>query len=478
MPRIITALLVSGTAILASQTVFSVHDDLLAFPQYEVVFSDNAISIEDADLVFRGMSSSTTQESPQSSNTKSVASNNPPPSDAKLDLTWDRDHQKYEMMTLGGESYLCTIPIVDVPVKNQTAEAEARAAEQKELTRATNKGWELLQSMEGNCLYYVSGWWSYSFCYNAEIVQFHQLPPLPGQATLPPKPDPGTKQYVLGRAQPPDNKKALATEDEWGNQIEVRKMQKRGPSPKTEIQAQGDTRYLVQKLDDGTICDLTGKPRRIEVQYHCSPHMNADRIGYIKEIGTCSYLMAVYTPRLCKDVAFLPPKETRANELICRAVVPEDEVAYFNSLKILEEDLAETSSRVEKPVTIGGLVIGAGKWINKEGARLPIPPNFGQENQDQKSEIIAKAKSKAEGGKVENLLSDTELQKMDLDPSMVENLKKEVQKLAKEKGWKIEVVDAPGAVREILGSIIDDDEEDEASEPSEEGSEEILKEEL
>ncbi len=101
---------------------------------------------------------------------------------------------------------------------------------------------------------------------------------------------------------------------------------------------------------------------------------------------------------------------------------------------------------------------------------MPIPADFGQENFGRLTEIIARAKSKAEGGQVE-MVSDADLAKLDLDPAMVEELKKEVQKLAKEKGWKIELVDAPGEVREILG-IVDGDEEEE------EGSEEIYKDEL
>lgn len=440
-----------------------------------MIFSDKSISDIDADFIINGAASSTTQESPQSSNTKSVASHNPhnPSStDSSIgSLTWDPAHEKYELMNLNGEQHLCTIPIVEVPIRNETAEAEARAAEQKELARATDRGWELLQGMEGDCLYFVSGWWSYSFCYNAEIMQFHQLPPSPGKATLPPKPDPGTKQYVLGRVKVARNKK----EDEWGNQIEVHKAMKRSDSPKTEIQVKGDTRYLVQKLEGGTTCDLTGKPRRIEVQYHCDPHMS-DRIGYVKEVGTCSYLMAIFTPRLCGDVAFLPPKQTKANEIVCRIIVPEDEVDYQNSLKTLEADLEATAKQVERPIEVGGLILGAGKWLSKEGGRLPIPPNFGQEITTPKTEIIARAKSKSEGGEVQRI-SDEELQKLDLDPSIVEELKIEVQKLAKEKGWKIEVVDTPGAVREIQGSIIDDDEE-EAEKKSEEGSEELLKDEL
>ncbi len=260
-------------------------------------------------------------------------------------------------------------------------------------------------------------------------------------------------------------------EDEWGNQIDMAKKRASEEPPKTELQIKGDTRYLVQKMEGGTICDLTGKPRRVEVQFHCNPHVT-DRIGYIKEITTCAYLMVVYTPRLCSDVAFQPPKENKANPITCRVVVPEDDIADRAELKELERQ-PEVMSEKQKPINIGGVIVGAGKWMNKEGQRMPIPANFGQDNQGKVTEVIARAKSKEQGGKVE-VASDAELQKLDLDPEMVETLKKEVQKMAKEKGWKIEVVDAPGQVREILGIVDGEDDDPEG----EEGSEEIFKDEL
>ncbi|KAF8852348.1 hypothetical protein BDZ45DRAFT_659379 [Acephala macrosclerotiorum] len=462
----VSAFLVSASIALASQTVFSVHDDLLAFPQYEVIFSDSLISNAEASLIIE-QSSSAIHDPPQSSTTNGIQSQHGAlGSGSSAGVSFDPAHETYEYMYLNDEQHLCTIPIVDIPPKNETSAAEARATEQKELARATDKGWELLQDLEGNCLYFVSGWWSYSFCYNNEITQFHQLPPQPGKPMLPPQRDPTTKQFVLGKAHGKES-----TEDEWGNQIDVHKGKQAEQPPKTELQVKGDSRYLVQKMDGGTTCDLTGKPRRVEVQFHCNPHVS-DRIGYIKEVTTCSYLMVVYTPRLCSDIAFMPPKETKANIIICRTVVPEEELnklTYERDVKFIELNHDVLDTKEKKPiVNIGGLVVGAGKWVNKDGARMPIPKDFGKENQGKVIEVIAKAKSKAEGGKVD-MISENDMQKIDLDPEMVEQLKHEVQKMAKEKGWRIEVVDEPGHVREILG-IVDDDEEKE----DEDGSEEVF----
>jgi protein OS-9 len=428
--------------------------------QYEVVFSDAFISDVEANLII-SRASSTIHDAPQSSSTKNLETATAP----KTNQAFDPAHETYEVMILDDEQYLCTIPIVDPPLKNETSEAEARAAEQKELARATDRGWELLQDLEGNCLYFVSGWWSYSFCYNNEIVQFHQLPPQPGKPLTPPARDPTTKQFVLGKAKAGQQSK----EDEWGNEIDVHKGPKHGEPPKTELQVKGDTRYLVQRMEGGTTCDLTGKPRRVEVQYHCNPHVT-DRIGYIKEVTTCSYQMVIYTPRLCTDAAFMPAKESTSNEIVCRVIVPEDDMEDRTELKMLENELDAANAKIEKPINIGGIIVGGGKWAAKDGARMPIPANFGQEDHGRVVEIIARAKPKSEGGQVE-MATEADLRKLDLDPATVDELRKEVQKMAKDKGWEIKVVDEPGEIRTILG-VVDEEDDDE------EGSEEIYKDEL
>ena len=74
-----------------------------------------------------------------------------------------------------------------------------------------------------------------------------------------------------------------------------------------ELQVKGETCDLFQRLGGGTTCDLTGLEGRIEVQFHCHPQ-SSDRIGWIKEVSTCSYLMVIYALRLCSPcIPDLPP---------------------------------------------------------------------------------------------------------------------------------------------------------------------------
>ncbi|KAF7902761.1 hypothetical protein EAF00_002664 [Botryotinia globosa] len=494
MRKSIPALLSIASITLASQNVFSVHDDLLAFPQYEVVFSSEIPSHEEAYFI-ANHPNLPVRFSGNKEDLRSLQPSQHPIQDDPTDHESEPPKQTHELMYLHGEAHVCTIPIVSLPPRNETSEAEARAAEQKELARATDRGWELLQDLENNCLYFVSGWWSYSFCYNNEITQFHQLPAQPGKAAFPPQPDPSAQEFVLGKAKA--SPKSKSKEDEWGNQIEAHETPKNGESPKTELQVKGDMRYLVQKMEGGTICDLTGKPRQVEVQFHCNPNVK-DRIGYIKEMTTCSYLMVVYTPRLCDDVAFMPPKAEKANSIVCKPVAHQQSQSHIDSNFITS---SPSVAYAKNPIVIGGVTIGAGTFVGKEGQRLPIPPDFGDGDSGSRTEIIARGKSKAQGGNIE-VISPKSLEQMDLDPKMIEKLQEEVKKLAGDQGWKIEVVDAPGQVREILGIVEDDagqghqkgpgkpiegeaqkdgDKKDNnvyEDEDSEEGSEEIFKDEL
>lgn len=70
-------------------------------------------------------------------------------------------------------------------------------------------------------------------------------------------------------------------------------------------------RYLVQRWEGGTICDMTGKPRAVEVQFHCST-VGTDHIALLRETSICEYLLVIHTPRLCSEPLFLDGSARRA----------------------------------------------------------------------------------------------------------------------------------------------------------------------
>ncbi|EGP91523.1 glucosidase II beta subunit-like protein [Zymoseptoria tritici IPO323] len=441
----------------ASQHSFSVQDDLLAFPQYEVRFQDEWTSEAEAH---------------------SKLSNNGKPHDhlrhehqkeqyelqQRLGSTTDGDPAEpqpveYERLVLDGHSWLCEVPIVkkkeETPNVNDT---QTKAEEEKELARATDRGWELLSGMEDSCIFFIGGWWSYRFCYNQGVKQFHQLPLARGVPNYPPQEDPSIPGFTLGTYS-----KGAEDEDDHKDETSERGSAldksggKRTRGGHGELVQHGESRYLVQTLGGGTRCDLTGKERVIEIQYHCNPQ-SADRISLIKETSTCAYLMVIQTPRLCNDVAFQPPQKDQPNTVSCSPILSDDEVeAYEHELaevkdmerEIKEQDEADPlgGSVFPPPLPVGDIIVG--------GHAL-VPPG----KKIEKSSIVGggvyvETLATSDG----KMLSKEDLKKLGLpDMEAVEKLRKELEKYAKGEQWKLDVVDTPAGreYRAIVGS--DDDE--------------------
>jgi len=352
---------------------------------------------------------------------------------------------------------------------NQTEEKATESEVQKELARAADKGRELLSGMQGSqCLFYSTGWWTYSFCYNQQVRQFHALSPgQTGGRVWPPQEDPTTPAFVLGKVDG-TTKDPAAPDQQSQNSVS------------TELQTKSETSYLVQKLEGGTSCDLTGKNRKIEIEFHCNPQLT-DRIGWIKETSTCSYLMIVYTPRLCSDVAFLPPKESKAHSITCQQILTEDQVLEWKALRKEEAKLVEQGA--EPPLVVGGVQVGAMTY-SKDGKKLERGRIV--LTQDERAETIAMQKD----GKV-SAISKADLKKLELDPADIEKFRKELEKLAGSKDWKIERLDDVDGQIQLRGVVSEDEKADTAKankqedtakpageEADETGSEEEFKEEI
>ncbi|KAF1842732.1 uncharacterized protein K460DRAFT_396225 [Cucurbitaria berberidis CBS 394.84] len=459
---------------LASPHAFSVFDDLLAFPQYEISWPDTFITENDAtSLLSRHASPSSSSATPGSQETQELSkrdkpSSNDPPGDDALE-------QIYEAVVLQGQRYLCSIPIIpeEIPQNSTTSAEEAEAEEEKELIRASDRGFELLEGMRGNCIYYLSGWWSYSFCYKNEVKQFHQLPPSRGVPIYPPVEDTSVHSFVLGRfPKEAKNKKEGARKTLGSEQGTKEAFDDEGNKKDNEekglelprLESKGSSRYMVQRLSAGTKCDLTGRPRKIDVQFHCNPQ-SGDRIAMIKETSTCSYLMIVDTPRLCHDVAFLPPQENLGHPISCQPVIPESQVDAWTTAK-LNAGLRELEGHVAEPVDnintnplrdigegaegsskrgpiIGGIEVGGQSLVGSEGKVI------------EKSVVVGGGKETYVGTVATSdgkQMSKEEMKKLRADPKDVEKLKQNLMKLAGRKGWKLDLVDTPQG-REFRGII-------------------------
>ncbi len=199
-------------------------------------------------------------------------------------------------------------------------------------------------------------------------------------------------------------------------------------------------------------------------QFHCHSQ-SADRIGWIKEITTCSYLMVIYTPRLCNDVAFLPPRENKANPIACREVVPSQDIPAWEARKASEAERKLLQPAGEKRPVVGGVEVGAMLKVGKEGRRIESGQVAGG---GVKVDVVAKSEGGANGGKVQRL-SNEDLKKLDVNPETVDRSRKELQELAGDKAWKLEVVDAPNGVHELRGIVDGDANDGEQADGSKEG---------
>ncbi|KAG9952180.1 hypothetical protein KCU85_g2058, partial [Aureobasidium melanogenum] len=414
----------------AAQNSFSVQDDVLAFPQFSVDFPEGHVSsLQAQEKLDPSTSDSNSDLSHRDTN----------PQDS------DKSQYHYEELVLANQHYLCQIPrLLDQPPSSQPNETLSKQDHEKELARANTRGWQLLKGMQGNCIYYWSGWWSYRYCYGQGVKQFHQLPSSHGVPVYPPVEDPAVPGFMLGAVQdqPRHDSQENLSEDKAVGKLETR----------------GESRYLVQRLAGGTVCDLTGRERRIEVQFHCNP-ATADRISLIKEVATCAYLMVIQTPRLCNDVAFQPPQKDRANKIACSPIldqdqVPEYEAAVAAASDLLGDDIPNplAGSQSKAPVTIGGITIGAHQWI-PEGSKIEKSAIVGG-TKDKFVETIADSFGKA--------MSADELKRLGLgDAKSVETLKKELEKIANGQGWELKVFDTPDG-REYRGVLLGDEEPDSA----------------
>lgn len=173
---------------------------------------------------------------------------------------------EYEIMTLRDKRYLCQIPQIDESSAQDTNETLSREDEERELARANERGWSLLSEMQGHCIYFWSGWWSYRYCYGQGVKQFHQLAPQAGQPPYPPVEDPSVAGFMLGRVEETVKQKTDAGVQNEIEQSSGKKRELAATKALGRLEVRGDNRYLVQKLVGGDACDLTGQNRRVEVQ--------------------------------------------------------------------------------------------------------------------------------------------------------------------------------------------------------------------
>ncbi|XP_032515474.2 endoplasmic reticulum lectin 1 isoform X1 [Danaus plexippus] len=151
------------------------------------------------------------------------------------------------------------------------------------------------------CSYRLESYWSYEVCHGRYIRQYHEE--REGKQIK-------TQEYFLGH---------WSAEKQTKLEEELKAKQESKSSLKTTKVEGLNLPYIELKMDDGTVCDLSGKPRLTRVLYVCFSHGKHEVYSF-KEIATCEYEMIILSPLLCEHPLY-KPKDVGQNDIDC---IPRD----------------------------------------------------------------------------------------------------------------------------------------------------------
>ncbi|KAI7869023.1 hypothetical protein BDF14DRAFT_1787101 [Spinellus fusiger] len=278
-----------------------VYEDVLAYPRYHVILSENEIP-------------------------ESVALNNKKTED-QVSMNYEntsKDTKKKEsvmMMSAYGQPFLCTLPNVNAKDDEKRQQLIKEQASQENTHGSIEKGLDLLEPLSKGCLYFaLHSYWTYEYCHRKHVRQFHEerLPQGENEKTEVRR---EVASYYLGVYPGQGQAKTPPQTAEQGL-VQQNTLQYQRVGPKTTLRHVGDKPYLVQKWSGGTECDITKEPRTIEIQYHCDMQAN-DRITMFQEVKTCQYQMVISTPRLCEEFVSSPQSTSNSHAIDCSPVVPD-----------------------------------------------------------------------------------------------------------------------------------------------------------
>lgn len=282
--RVARSISIASLWYLGSRAV-SVHEDLLALPQFE-------LSLEDA------MSETAL---------------------AELNSQLDTTKNGMTLLSPSKQKYYCALPQVvsDTSEKSNNeaslGEASSDSSTSYNSEDLISKALKALEPLKSSCTFSVHGWWAYEYCHLSHLRQFHQErkkiepkhgsndgAPALGELEV-------TSEYMLGRFDTNTLKNAEL------------------------VDGDGQAKALKLRLDSGTLCDLTSRPRRVDIHFSCSP--GPSRIASISESSACVYLVHIHTPELCSIGAFKKRNVEKAHKIECKPVVSDDDFKAIQERK-------------------------------------------------------------------------------------------------------------------------------------------------
>ncbi|KAF9970906.1 Protein OS-9 [Actinomortierella ambigua] len=314
-----------------------VYNDLLSHPQYQLHFTRDPIPQSSVNSKVLRFGNDHHNKLPTKHQTKQESIEGDVPNDQvdENDL-WSKG-SKMIMTSSDGQRWACDIPesveetTTTDPIKLSTADLE------KEESRLVQQGLELLHKTKDACVFLTTprGYWTYEFCYNNKIEQYHLAQE--GKKIVK---DGAT--YTLARYKSDTDSPADSLVN--AAQKSLQKPSKSSPSTRTVIQEGSDRKQLVQQWSDGTVCDLTKKPRKATVYYQCELGLSKDEITMVNEPATCVYTITISSPRLCQEPAFVPVPQPEPAIVECRPVVSDEEHRRYLLHKSIDASAPDSSA--------------------------------------------------------------------------------------------------------------------------------------
>ncbi|CAH3876675.1 unnamed protein product [Pieris brassicae] len=150
------------------------------------------------------------------------------------------------------------------------------------------------------CSYRLESYWSYEVCHGRHVRQYHE--DREGKEHK-------THEFFLGRWSDEEHSKLSS---------EIKALQEAKEKPKTTKVQGSSLPYVEIAMSDGTVCDLSGQPRKTRVLYVCYTH-GKHEIYSMKETSTCEYEIIILSGLLCEHPQF-KPKDVSENVINCMPI--------------------------------------------------------------------------------------------------------------------------------------------------------------
>ncbi|EEC16837.1 AMPlified in osteosarcoma isoform, putative [Ixodes scapularis] len=112
-----------------------------------------------------------------------------------------------------------------------------------------------------------------------------------------------------------------------------------------QLNKTGQQKYHSQKYTRGTVCDITGAPRKVEVRYYCDED-STDYIFSVEEPETCSYVFTVHTSRVCSFPPLRRLSTSRPHTISCSPLLSEEQ--YQKYLEVREKPEQQLDLRLKE----------------------------------------------------------------------------------------------------------------------------------